>query len=139
MLGSYDNNLYAIDATNGSLKWKCTIGKYMWRFPVGDYVRSSPAVAGGMADVSSAYGNLYAIDAITGNLEWKYSTGGFAGSSPAISKGMVYIGSADNTIYSFSQENAIPIQQTLLSNIASSPEATSGAGAVGTTLILASA
>lgn len=83
---------------------------------------------------------MLAICCLTvGQSKWKYATGGFAGSSPAISKGVVYVGSADNTIYSFSRQNATQVQTTLLSEVASSPEAASGAVAVGTTLIVASA
>ena len=43
-VGSYDKNLYAIDAMTGAEKW---------RFKTGNYVGSSPAVSNGVVYVGS--------------------------------------------------------------------------------------
>ena len=58
-VGSYDKNLYAIDAVTGKEKW---------RFVTGDWVDSSPAVANGIVYVGSRDKNLYAIGANSSSL-----------------------------------------------------------------------
>jgi len=51
-VGSYDQNVYALNASTGSLLWKYTTNSD---------VPSSPAVANGMVYVGSDDGNLYAF------------------------------------------------------------------------------
>ena len=64
--GSWDNNVYALNASTGALLWKYTTGYHVF---------SSPAVANGVVYVGSADNNLYALNASTGALLWKYTTG----------------------------------------------------------------
>ena len=111
---STDHNLYAVDASTGTLKWK---------FPTKSRVMSSPAVAGGLVYFESYDGNFYAVDAGTGKEKWHFATAGerrFAAkhlhggmpptetmpdpfdiylSSPAIAGGIVYFGSGDTNVY----------------------------------------
>jgi outer membrane protein assembly factor BamB len=89
-VGSYDGNVYCLDASTGNLAWKYTTG---------DIVSSSPAVANGKVYVGSQDSNVYCLDASTGNLAWKYTTGGWVVSSPAVNDGKVYIGSRDLNVY----------------------------------------
>ena len=51
-VGSYDNNLYALNATTGTK---------LWNYTTGDAVQSSPAVSNGIVYVGSSDNNLYAI------------------------------------------------------------------------------
>jgi outer membrane protein assembly factor BamB len=92
--GSGDQNVYALDAKTGTLKWT---------FPTGDVVHASPAVHDGVVYVGSWDRNLYAIDAATGRERWRYVTGndttiynqiGIA-SSAAVANGMVFVGGRD--------------------------------------------
>lgn len=96
--GSGDNNIYALDAATGALRWK---------FATGNVVHSSPAVAGGVLYVGSWDSYLYALDTATGTLKWKFKTGedpktgnqqGFQG-SPAVVDGVVYVGCRDAHVY----------------------------------------
>ena len=84
-IGSRDNNIYALDATTGNVKWK--------HFTGGE-VHSSPVVLDGIVYIGSADLHLYVLDAQTGAEKWKYKTrkdyGGIF-SSPAISDGKVYL------------------------------------------------
>jgi len=89
-IGSFDNYVYALDASTGNLKWK---------YHTDDQVASSPAVSGGVVYIGSYDDHLYALDASTGNLKWKYLTGDRVWSSPAVSEGVVYIGSYDDHLY----------------------------------------
>jgi outer membrane protein assembly factor BamB len=84
--GSTDNNLYAIDAATGNVKWTYTTG---------GSVTACPSVSNGIIYFGSSDGYLYAVDT-TGNLKWKYAIGGgttsYASLSPSVSNGIVYVG-----------------------------------------------
>jgi outer membrane protein assembly factor BamB len=93
-IGSGDQNVYALDASTGALRWT---------FATGDVVHASPAVANGVVYVGSWDRNLYAIDASTGRERWRYTTGndttiynqiGIA-SSAAVAGGLVFVGGRD--------------------------------------------
>jgi outer membrane protein assembly factor BamB len=93
-IGSGDQNVYALDATTGALRWT---------FATGDVVHASPAVASGVVYIGSWDRNVYAIDAVTGRERWRYTTGndttiynqiGIA-SSAAVAGGLVFVGGRD--------------------------------------------
>ncbi len=96
--GCDDHNVYALDATFGTL---------LWSFTTGEEVFSSPAVANGVVYVGSNDGSLYALDASTGRKIWDYPAGKWGGSSPAVAKGVVYIGSVFSSGYNIHAVNAI--------------------------------
>jgi eukaryotic-like serine/threonine-protein kinase len=96
--GSGDGNVYALDATSGSPKWK---------FKTGDVVHASPAIADGKLYVGSWDSYFYALDAMTGKELWRFKTGedpeihnqvGIQ-SSATIANGMVYFGCRDSKLY----------------------------------------
>jgi outer membrane protein assembly factor BamB len=113
-VGSTDGNLYALDASAGTLKWK---------FSTESWVTSSPAVDSGNVYFLSYDSNFYAVDAASGQLKWKFRTGGekrYAGkhlhhlqpaaetmpdpwdfylSSPSVWSSHVYFGSGDGNVY----------------------------------------
>jgi outer membrane protein assembly factor BamB len=89
-IGSYDNKLYALDASSGSQQWS---------YSTGDYVRSSPTVVDGTVYVTSYDNNVYALDASDGSKQWSYSTGSSISTAPTVADGTVYIGANDNNVY----------------------------------------
>lgn len=113
-VGSADGNLYAVEASTGTMKWQ---------FPTKSRLTSSPAVEAGVVYFESYDGKFYAVDANSGQLKWKFDTAGerrFAAphihgaqpatevmpdpfdvylSSPAIAGGAVYFGSGDGNVY----------------------------------------
>ena len=93
--GSGDGNVYALNAADGSLKWK---------FTTGDVVHASPALADGTLYIGSWDSFFYAIDAATGKEKWRFKTGedhdihnqvGIQ-SSAAVADGVVYFGCRDS-------------------------------------------
>ncbi len=97
-IGSGDQNVYALDATTGALRWT---------FATGDVVHASPAVADGVVYIGSWDRNVYALDAASGRERWRYTTLndtviynqiGIA-SSAAISDGMVFVGGRDGKFH----------------------------------------
>src|SRR5688572_2765359 len=98
-VGSGDQNVYALDANTGAVRWS---------FPTGDVVHASPAVANGVVVIGSWDRNVYALDAQTGREKWRYTTGndtviynqiGIA-SSAAIAGGAVFVGGRDGKFHS---------------------------------------
>ena len=89
-VGSYDGNVYALNATNGQKIWS-----YLTQGSVG----SSPAFVNGVVYIGSGDGNVYALNAKNGARIWNYKTGYPVGSSPAVVNGVVYIGSCDGNVY----------------------------------------
>ena len=96
--GSGDTNIYALDASTGTLKWK---------FKTGDVVHASPALANGTLFVGSWDSYFYALDAATGKEKWRFKTGedpdihnqqGIQ-SSAAFADGVVYFGCRDSRFY----------------------------------------
>jgi outer membrane protein assembly factor BamB len=82
-VGSWDGNLYAVDAADGD---------YLWQFATGDSVESSPAVVDGVVYVGGD-GFLFAVNAADGAELWRFATVGHVLSSPAVVDGVVYVSS----------------------------------------------
>jgi outer membrane protein assembly factor BamB/tRNA A-37 threonylcarbamoyl transferase component Bud32 len=88
--GSYDNNLWALDAKDGNLKWKvATEGG----------IGSSPAYGGGLVFIGSSDQRLHAIDARTGKRAWTFKTEGKIFSRPHSALGLIFFGSDDGKLY----------------------------------------
>ena len=132
-IGSDNNDIYAIDAVRGELKWRySTLGKVYtpaakngivfavsydnniyafdyegnlkWKSNTGSSMASPPLVYN-----NNLYGGsdryIYAIYIINGSVNWRYATDGWIESSPAISQGIVFAGSNDHNIYALDAEN----------------------------------
>nr|WP_250864792.1 PQQ-binding-like beta-propeller repeat protein [Halorientalis regularis] len=92
-VGSWDGNVYAVSASDGSEQW---------RFQTGGWVGSSPAVVDGTVYVGSWDGNVYAVSAADGTEQWRFQTGAAVYSPPAVVDGTVYVGSNDINVYAVS-------------------------------------
>ena len=74
-IGSNDQNLYALNIIDGSVKWRCATN---------GLVKSSPAIYGGHIFVGSYDKNLYALDTATGSVKWLVNVNGTIECSPVI-------------------------------------------------------
>ena len=90
--GSQNQDVYSVDATNGTEKW---------HFETGKIVFSSPAVSDGVVYVGSHDTNLYALNESSGKERWRAHTDGQVESSPAVHGNLVYVGSDDGKVYAF--------------------------------------
>jgi outer membrane protein assembly factor BamB len=119
-VGSWDYNVYAVEAATGKQKWK---------FSTFGPVTSTPAVANGTVYFGSYDGKFYAVDEATGKLKWKFTTAGerrfeakglhgsqpasqtfpdawdLFQSSPVVVQGAVYFGSGDGNLYALDAAN----------------------------------
>jgi eukaryotic-like serine/threonine-protein kinase len=89
-VGSYDSNLYALDAETGALIWKRATEAG---------ICSSPLALNDLVIVGSEDNRVYALDAQRGTVAWTYTTGGPIRSSPRLSGEQVVIGSDDQYLY----------------------------------------
>jgi len=117
-IGSWDRNVYALNATNGFR---------IWNYTTGDSVYSSPAVADDKVFISSYDNKVYALNATTGTPIWNYTTADDVDSSPAVAEGKVYIGSRDNKVHALNASTGTFIwSYTTGSGVLSSPAVADG-------------
>lgn len=62
-------------------------------------IRSTPAIANGLAYFGSGDGYFYAIDGKSGAERWRFKTGGAVHSSPAVTASTAYFTSRDGNLY----------------------------------------
>jgi eukaryotic-like serine/threonine-protein kinase len=89
-IGSYDNNLYSLNAADGRLNWKyATDGGIVTR----------PAAFENDIFIGSEDQSMHVINSRTGKINWTYFTDGRIHSSPRIAEGHVFFGSDDHRIH----------------------------------------
>lgn len=109
-VGSYDHNLYCVDAQNGNLRWK---------YAVNALILSSPAVKDGRVYVGPDDGSVYCLNANNGSLIWKTYAGGYIAtdpsswfmirSSPAVVSGRIYVGALDKRVYCLEANSGVAL------------------------------
>ncbi len=90
LVGSLDNNFYALDAGSG---WVA------WRYRAGGSIVSTAAVWNTLVFFGSVDGYVYALDVTDARLVWRYQTEGQVTASPAVYHDAVYIGGVDGALY----------------------------------------
>lgn len=88
--GTEGNELYAVDALTGRLRWN---------YKTEGSIYSSPVVANGTVYFGSWDKRLHALDVSTGKLKWSYKTEGEINSTPMVMHGKLYFGSFDGRLY----------------------------------------
>ncbi len=90
LVGSYDHNLYSLQAADGKMNWKyATEGGVVTR----------PAAFDGNVYFGSEDNRLHVISSRTGKVVWTYYTDGCVRSSPRIAEGHVFFGSDDQRLH----------------------------------------
>lgn len=89
-IGSYDNNLYALNAADG---------KFQWKYPTDGGIVTRPVLFDGNLYFGSEDQRLHVVSARTGKVVWTYYTDGPIRSSPALAEGHVFLGSDDNHLH----------------------------------------
>lgn len=82
-IGSFDGNVYALNASTGA---------QLWKYTTDGASGASPAVANGLVYAASQGKTLFALNAATGALVWKYNAQSYFG-SPVVADGIVYFAS----------------------------------------------
>lgn len=117
--GSYDNNVWALDAEEGSL---------IWKFATGGGIGSSPAYSGGKIYIGSADSALHAIDVRSGARSWFFKAEGKIYTTPTAAAGLIFFGSDDGKLYAIRPSRTSGREQwtfNVMSPIRSSPRVAS--------------
>ena len=69
------------------------------------------AFADGRVFVTSGYGTLVALDAVTGDLQWRQRLEGTGSGAPSVAGGLVYLTSGDDTGWAISQDDGRVVWQ----------------------------
>jgi len=121
-VGSWDGNVYCLDALAGAC---------IWNYTTGGMVGSSPAVVNERLYVGSYDFRVYCLDALTGAQIWNYTTSDSRISSPAVVNGRVYVGSG-NMVYALNASTGAHIwDYTTSAIVRSSPAVVDGRVYVG--------
>ena len=89
-VGCYDNNLYALNATNGEFQWK---------YATDGGIVSKPAVFDGNIYFGSEDHRLHVVSARSGKVLWTYFADDHIRSSPRISENHAFFGSDDKFLH----------------------------------------
>ncbi len=99
-VGSYDGNLYALNAVKGTL---------LWKFATDGGICGTPLPHDGLVLFGSEDHTLYAIDTKERRVRWRYATGGPVRSSPRVEGERVYIGSDDGYLYALNRSTGVEV------------------------------
>ena len=122
-VGGYDGQVYALGASDGSIRWRAQTGAgsddapvsppthrsalaahdgtRLWSYETGRPVGSSPVALDGMLFVGSDDHHVYALNARDGSLMWQHKTGERISTAPAVANEIVYVASEDQFLYAF--------------------------------------
>jgi len=89
-IGSYDHNLYALEAENGD---------FIWKYAAEGGIVSKPAIYDNKVYFGSTDQKVHAISCRNGKKVWVQETEGAIYSSPAIAEGHLFIGSDDEHLH----------------------------------------
>ena len=121
--GSFDNNVYALNASTGAK---------LWSYATGGLVSCSPAEVNGVVYIGSNDDNVYALNANTGAKLWSYLTGSSVQSPPTVANGVVYFGSLDNNVYALNASTGAKVWSfATAGGVYSSPAVVNGVVYVG--------
>ena len=93
-------NLYAVNATNGVLRWSYAI-------PSVDF--SSPVVVGNTLYVGGTGGNVHAVNASDGVARWRAVLGSPISTSPAVANGTVYAAASNGVTAALNASTGTPL------------------------------
>lgn len=103
-LGTFGNELLAIDSTNGQVKW---------RYPAQGWVFASPVLVDDRLIAGDMKGHLFAVNAEDGKEIWTKVIGGAVVSTPLVKDGKIYITTENENVQAFTLEGAPEWTQTL--------------------------
>ena len=90
IFGSSDGNVYALDATTGSLVWKYQTEDMIW---------GTPTIFDGVCYVGSMDHNIYALDLENGIERWRYGATGAIVMAPVAVGDQLLFGALDHKFY----------------------------------------
>lgn len=116
--GAFDNKLYAINASDGSMLWSAKADNWFW---------ATPIVEGGVVYAASLDGKVYAVDAKTGAARWQFDAGSPVRSAPLMLGGALIVAARNGRVYKLDPASgqatagpaALGVGTTVLADVAS--------------------
>lgn len=96
VFGSYDQHVYGLSLSDGSIRWKTKTGAAVF---------SSATLVGDSVYVGSNDDHLYSLETQTGEVRWKTNLNGAIFSSPSVTDHSVYVGSSDGHLYAINRKD----------------------------------
>ncbi len=93
-VGSQDGFLYAIDAANGTQKWKYE----------GNPFKATPSIYEGRIYIGDGDGIFHCVDAAEGKQKWTFKTDGEISSAANFSNDLILFGSYDESLYCLTKD-----------------------------------
>ncbi|HSM58998.1 MAG TPA: PQQ-binding-like beta-propeller repeat protein [Candidatus Sulfomarinibacteraceae bacterium] len=94
-VGTADNRLYALDASDGSVQWEFETAHSIW---------AQPLYNEGIVFIASLDNSVYALSADNGDLLWQTELSGSVASSPVLQDGLLYVPSFDRVLHALDAE-----------------------------------
>lgn len=95
-VGTADNSILALSASDGELQWEFESGHSIW---------AKPLYHEGVLYVASLDNVLYALRADSGEEVWRAELGGSIASSPSLDDGVLYVPSFDRMIHALDADS----------------------------------
>lgn len=95
-VGSWDHNVYALDARTGRLRWRA---QSQARFGTREFFYATPTVAYGRVYIGNTDGTLYTYGARSGRLLWARPLGSYIYAAAAVWRRLVFTGTYDGRFY----------------------------------------
>ena len=111
-LGTFNQEILAINGANGLVKWSKPTEGWIW---------GGPSVVDGIVYVGDLEGFLYAFDANTGRELWRVTADGAIASSPLIANEHVYIGTENGQVMSVDLAGRIQWTKTIVGQAYGTP------------------
>jgi len=111
-IGTFANELVALDAATG---------RELWRFPTEKWVWSGPVVSGDRLYFGDLSGTLFAVDRQTGGSVWQIQTGGAIVGTPVVLDDAIYFTTEDGTFRSVNTEGTNRWEHTYETSLHSGP------------------
>jgi outer membrane protein assembly factor BamB len=114
-VGTFGNELLALDAQNGDIIWRAATDGWVW---------SGPAISDGRLYFGDLTGHFYALDAATGSKVWDIAPENLDGpisGTPLVLNDSIYFGTETGTIYAINTEGTPIWSQTIEGSLYSSP------------------
>lgn len=99
--GSRNDNVYALNAGNGT---------EIWHHNTGGAVFASPQVAdgvvyAGMSDGGAGNNSIMALNIKDGSMRWRHTITNYAGANIVVNNNVIYVGSSDSVVYALKAAN----------------------------------
>lgn len=95
-VGTSNNRMIALDATNGD---------FLWEFETGHSIWAQPAYAEEVLYVASLDNSVYALNASNGEVLWQTELSGSVASRPVLVDGVLYVSSFDRAVHALDSQN----------------------------------